>query len=500
MSRLREFGVEMNVAEFDGMADEDLDDLCEDLFGPQEEQFAERDDSEDEADEEGGDELAQPRRSAITSAARHRRAADERVENMRAEEALEKELGFTQPVRRRVIELRRQREHDWWLSSAWSRVLFCEEDHADAIVLGRIDQSLSRVPPPTSMGRVFELPKRISSIVFEPWVAHTTTEVNDTNTVATFYTGLLPDLTSVAHRSVVLSFNLRRFAACKTTMEEGTILLFCGSAVCTGPKGPAHSNAQCQRYVLFLNQLGIPATMQGYRLQNLVSKALAGWEIDLNAIHNKYPFNAQYKPVRFPGVIFRLDFEDESVVHASDAAADVSTKKEDQIVLIFFQSSKTIITGSRTRAKTRLVWTWVQANILREFKKINADVHVSEAEYRRAVAQEESIIEHTCRKIWHLNAERSQFDMFTDHTDEGTRVSEATHAAAAQSRKRSYADAIGDTLLNTSAANDDDDDVVAEVTPITRYINERSERHRMSGEQFVADWLAKNEPLIKKEI
>ena len=501
---LREMGVDFGVAEMGDVTDDALDDLCGELLGLDLDGGEGDDDKENEVD---GIELSNEEDAAAVAArrsatvARHRRAIDERIERMRAEETLEIKLGFTQPVQRRVIELRTQRENDWWLSSKFSRIMFCDDDHADAIVLSHIDQTLSDEPPPTGQGRVFELPKRISEIVFGPWVAWSTTEVVGTNTVATFYTDLLPDLTSVTHRAAPLCLNLRRFAACKATMAKGTILLFCGSAVCTGPKGPAESNAQCQSYVIWLNRLGIPASMQGYRLQNLVSKASAGWEIDLNAIHRKYPFNAQYKPARFPGVIFRFEFEEESVC-VDEAATGLTTRKEDQIVAIFFKSSRTILTGSKARAKTRLVWTWIHAHLMREFKKAYANTHTSEAAYRRAVAAEERIIEFTCDTIRLVGEQRGQFDALEKLPESGDAATDEVLRAARVSRKRPYAAVVQSSLLVDDVADEDWTEKMRDrpptSTPIGAYVQQRTSRE-LSGEDFVAEWLARNEALIKGE-
>jgi TATA-box binding protein (TBP) (component of TFIID and TFIIIB) len=333
-------------------------------------------------------------------------------------------------------------------------------------VLSRIDSALSNTPPPTGLRRVFELPKTLDEIVIEPYMASTTTEVIDTNSVATFYTGLLYNLNDVAHRAVVFCFNLRRFAACKTTMDEGTVLLFCGSAVCTGPKGPAQSNAQCQRYVLWLNQLGIPATMQCYKLQNLVSKASAGHGIELGDLHAKYPFNAQYKPNRFPAVILRLG---------------------DYIVIIVFKSGKAIITGSKTRQQTRLAWTLVQNKILREFKSNASDVHVTEAAFRRQVVDEQVTINYTCEKIRQLTEERAKFDALTSagsYAFASPSPARATAAAHAY-RKRTFAEALGDVLIEK-----------CENTPVARYIDEMLSPRTCTGEQFVTDWIAKNQNMM----
>lgn len=512
-SILRELDLCADVEEFGGLNGDELDDLNHDLFGDgklvdeDEEELAElpppiANDDDDLFDDTGNAQDLRSRRAA--AAARHKRAADERIERMAEQEAFERELGFTQPVQRQLITLRTQRPHDWWLSAAGAATMYSDDDHATEIVMAHINRSLSSKAPPTSLGRVIDLPKRLSAIRFEPWVAQTTTEVVDTNSVATFYTGLLPHLPDVALRSVVFCFNLRRFAACKTTMSDGTILLFCGSAVCTGPKGPARSNAQCQRYVLWLNRLGIPATLQGYRLQNLVSKASAGFEIDLNLLHTKYPFHAQYKPHRFPGVIFRLDFEDETVLNAEQSMT-LGTRRQDQIVAIFFKSSKTIITGSRTRAKTRLVWTLILNMILREFKRVTNDqVHVSEAAYRRLVHEERSIIDYTCQHIQRIASERANFDLFSGDAADGdvpptpallNDVRTAHDEAARASRKRQFAETLGDFFLSEDA----EAERRGAPSPVGRFVDARMAALRGRDQsEIVASWVARNVPLINQ--
>jgi len=504
MSFLRELDLCGGVEEFGGLNGEELDDLSNDLFGDGQlidedeldvlngvAETAVGDDDDLFEDATSAAHAADVRSRRADAAARHKRAADVRIERMAEQERLERELGFTQPVQRQVIPLRVQRPYDWWRSAAGAATMYCDDDHATEMVIAHINRSLSSKAPPTSLGRVIELPKRISHIRFEPWVAETTTQVVDTNSVATFYTGLLPHLPDVAHRSVVFCFNLRRFAACKTTMSDGTILLFCGSAVCTGPKGPARSNAQCQRYVLWLNRLGIPATLQGYRLQNLVSKASAGFEIDLNLLSTKYPFEAQYKPGRFPGVIFRLNFEDETVLN-DEQSVTLGCKRQDQIVAIFFKSSKTIITGSRTRAKTRLVWTFLENHVLREFKRVSSDpVHVSEAAYRRLVSEERSIIDYTCRNIQRLAAERAGFDTMVDAAPLQHVKSEHDDEARA-SRKRPFGDVIGEFFQA-------DEEEKPGASALARAIAARvSALKSVDRGEIIANWLARKLPLINR--
>ncbi len=505
MSIWRELDLCDGVAEFGDMNGEELDDLQADLFGDG--QLGDDDDDDLDAptavhlngeDDDLFDDTSDIATRRAAAVARQKRAADERIEAMAEQERLERELGFTQPVQRQIIPLRVQRPNDWWFSSAGAATMYSDDDHATEMVLALINRSLSSHAPPAGLGRVVDMPKRISDIRFEPWVAHTTTEVVDTNSVATFYTGLLPHLPDVAYRSVVFCFNLRRFAACKTKMSDGTILLFCGSAVCTGPKGPARSNAQCQRYVLWLNQLGIPATLQGYRLQNLVSKASAGWEIDLNLLHQKYPYKAEYKPWRFPGVIFRFDLEKEIDLNAEQSAT-VNGRPEDQIVVIAFKSSKTIITGSHTRAKTSIFWTFFENCVLREFKRVSSNpVAVSEAAYRRLVGEERSIIEFTCRNIHRLAAERATFDALADNealysvTDGAGCEYEAKARAC---RKRPFADTLEEFLIGNDATSVEP----LQETPIAKFVDARvaALRGRDQGE-LIANWLARNATLINK--
>jgi TATA-box binding protein (TBP) (component of TFIID and TFIIIB) len=490
-----------DLQEFGEMNGDELDDLANELNG--ESVVAEEDDDEEQLenqalagagiddDDDLFDDNARARKALALE--RQRRAADERIEKMMEQERLEKQMGFIAPVRRQIISLRKQRPYDCWLSSAGARTMYDDDAHATEMVLAHINQLSPNVnPPPSGLGRAFDLPKKISAIRFDPWVAYTTTEVVDTNSVATFYTGLLPDLASVAHRAVACCFNIRRFAACKTTMEEGTILLFCGSAVCTGPKGPSRSNAQCQRYVMWLNQLGIPATMQGYRLQNLVSKASAGWEVDLNLLHTKFPFNAQYKPLRFPGVIFRLDFESESKF-SNDQGAAMGDDVEDKVVAIIFKSTKTIITGSRVRAKTRIVWTYILNTLLREFKRdtSGSDVRVTEAAYRRMVSEERSIIDYTCRNINRIASERANYDMLVDNPVLADVKSEFDEAARC-SRKRSFADTLGEFFTSDDAAPERK----GSPSSLARVNATRVAAIRRDPAEMIAKWVACNTPLI----
>lgn len=468
---MRELDIGVPLAELDGFNDEadghDDDDALAEMLGAVNLDDNEEDDDDDDNDDDD------PGADAITETAQARqaraRATYERLERARAEQATERALGFTQPMRRRVIEARRIGKHERWCSSAGAATIYDADKHADQLILAHTRADSLAQPPPTSLGQAAAVPKSLASIQFDRFVLHSTTIVEDTNSVATFYTGILPNLAEVAHRCGAISFNLFKFAADKMALEMGTMLLFVGSGVATGPKGAELSLIQCQEYVLLLNRLGIPATMQGYRLQNLVSKASAGWELDLNAIYLKFPLNAQYKP-RFPGLIFRLDCG--------------------QLVAIFFKSGKVIITGSKSRAETRMIWTYLQNYVLRNFKMRPTDGHVTEAVYRRSVANESSIIEFTCSSlaedlaiaraaaaIQQTSFEREAYDMLIDGD---TKLEPPADVRAY--RKRTFADALGDVL-----ASDDDEE---NVSPIGNYLaNDRIAATR---------WLSHRPTLIKR--
>jgi len=410
--------------------DDDDDDDDDDAGAADDEEDDEDDEDDDEPeddrnDDDDEDDDASDEVVGQRDAAKRRRedALDQLALAALEQRAAERALGFSQPVRVRKIDYSPFDPHGWVFDDHAAQTVYNVDRSADEHILSMTARESSAVAPPSGTARVYELPTAIDAIVFERWMLHTPV-VTPTNSVATFYVGFLPDLADLVQRCAAFSFNPKRFAACVARFRGGTVLTFTsGSAVCTGPSGPALSNAKCQEFVLLLNQLRVPATMQNYRLQNVVSSAAVGFPLHLDRIAARYPMNADYKPNRFPGCIFRVGIG--------------------QVVAIFYKSGKCILTGLKTRTETRIVWMLLHSRVLREFRADAARTHVSERLYRQHVVDDASVIEATCSTIDRVLRRRASFDA-AGVKREGA---EAAHAERAEM----LADAVRRELLDGDA-------------------------------------------------
>jgi len=374
------------------------------------------DDDEDDDDNDGDDAGSGKRRRVDALDTLALAAIEKRLEN--------DVHGFSQPVQLRQLEYTAFDPDGWIFDDAAAQIVYNDDRSADERILSMTARESPTTPPPSGGARVCELPAHLEAIVFERWMLRTTPVIVDTNSVATFYIGFLPDLFDLVQRCAGFSFNPKRFAACVARFGGGTVLTFTsGSAVCTGPSGPALSNAKCQEFVLLLNQLRVPATMQKYRLQNVVSNAAVGFPLHLDRIAARFPMNADYKPKRFPGCIFRLGIG--------------------QAVAIFFKSGKCILTGLKTRTETRIVWTLLHARVLREFRADVAATHVSERSYRERVVDEASVIRATCASIGDVLTRRAAYDAVAVK-----RETPLAAAAARTERAAALADAVRAELLD----------------------------------------------------
>jgi hypothetical protein len=135
----------------------------------------------------------------------------------------------------------------------------------------------------------------------------------------------------------------------------------------------------CIELTTILNRVGIMAEVRDFAIQNVVSTAAAGFEVDLFELAQQYPINAHYDPDCFPGLTFRLT--------------------KGQLVFIVFKSGKCIITGVASRIDSLLAWRWFHSCVLWEFEMQRAAKHEDEADYRRRRRRESSIIKPMCESV-----------------------------------------------------------------------------------------------------
>lgn len=399
IAEVGELGYGEDVDQLDEMeADEkEFQELQESLYrvNDDDDDDDEDDDSQDSTPEQDSAKLrtknANFRYTNLLARAQEREKRIQRV----ADDKLRREaLGFTYPIKLRTIVIEPTSDSAWILDAKAARVLYDPDAKADELIISKTILDGIDVAPPAGQKRVANLPSSFDSIKFEPFML-CAPQVSNTNTVATFHTGLLPDLYSIVKRSTATSLDPKRFAALlsRGSLCDGTVLLFpSGSAVCTGPKGPTESRVECMNFVTRLTQMCIPARLNTYLLQNVVSNAQCGFHLDLNGLARAYPLQSQFDPKKFPGLIFRIDSTGRSVA-------------------IFFKSGCVILTGFRTHEDTRVMWTWLFWNVLRPFRMDSNQRIVSEREYRRLHKESNNFIDLTCEVTAQVAEQRAMMDI-----------------------------------------------------------------------------------------
>lgn len=291
-------------------------------------------------------------------------------------------------------------EDDWlWNRDAAHTV--ADEDARTQQAILKLTTTYSRTVPPVRGARnKYVPPVALTHVRFERWMLQTTPKLYTTNVVSTFHLGGPVHLFYIVNRLLGVCFNPRCFAAAKLRCSKGTHLIFSGgSVVCAGANSVQMSRIACIDCTTLLTRIGIQAEVSKFTVQNVVSTADAGFQVDLFALAIAYPINAHHDPDCFPGLMFRL-----------------STS---QLVFIVFKSGKCIITGVSSRSQSLVAWRWFHSRILWEFEMKATVAHESEADYRRRWRQQSSMVQSMCESVRDITTARiaSLLDGEAEHAD-----------------------------------------------------------------------------------
>jgi TATA-box binding protein (TBP) (component of TFIID and TFIIIB) len=311
----------------------------------------------------------------------------ERVDPVRLEECvkmheLRTQLGFTIPTRFDVVDLTPRADNAWIFDARYAELEFSESASVHRHFRSAVDFRLEpNGPIPMGSGRVFEVPNRLSDLRFPPRSMYCTPQLLEANMVATFGISHTIDLNELAHRVVACGYNSRRFAALSLRISNARTALFFsrGSVVCTGSKGTLLAISACLEFVTILHRICLkPTEFCDYGLRNVVNNAGVGFRVNLTKLAERYRMNAQYKPTRFPGLVFRLNCR--------------------QRVFIVF-ACQVIETGFKNRFEALIWWRWFHAHVLWEFRLAKDDDGDTDAENRRKVANDTQVVNETCQRI-----------------------------------------------------------------------------------------------------
>lgn len=187
------------------------------------------------------------------------------------------------------------------------------------------------------------------------------------NVVAGWNIGLLLNNAKIAleKRGLAVEYNPRSFAAMVLNLGGHdcpftTVLLFdTGNVVGTGADTEELALLSAWNVVSLLNDHGIPAQVRDFKIHNIVSHFYCGFQINLYAIHDRFPGTSNFDPENFPGVIVR-------------------PVEQTSIVFLIYRSGRIVMTGAHRRSEIVDSHRWIY-NICVHFK---ADSMVGASEYR----------------------------------------------------------------------------------------------------------------------
>lgn len=108
---------------------------------------------------------------------------------------------------------------------------------------------------------------------------------------------------------------------------QATILLFrSGKGICTGAKNVEEAEAAVKKFTEELKAKGFNVEEANVAVQNMVTSADLGFEVDVAEIAAKH--KCAYEPERFPGAVFKF--------------------KESGKTLLVFSSGKVVCVGAKT--------------------------------------------------------------------------------------------------------------------------------------------------------
>lgn len=161
------------------------------------------------------------------------------------------------------------------------------------------------------------------------------------NVVATYKLSvrLNPKKISFERRDVPVKFNPSRFAAMTINIEingtSATILAFSsGNVVHTGAKTEDESRLSAWYFIRFLNsRLNIPATLEDFKITNMVCDMKIGFEVNLYSLHEELGARSKFEPNDFPACRIWVGENDKrkSLIYFSGGCVLTGCQTRDQI-------------------------------------------------------------------------------------------------------------------------------------------------------------------------
>jgi TATA-box binding protein (TBP) (component of TFIID and TFIIIB) len=313
-------------------------------------------------------------------------------------ESMRRTFGFAAAVRLDTVDITYSpASHAWLTDPVRSEALISESGRVHAAIRAAIDPTSSDVPPPMGCANTHAVPSSLADVQLPRWAA-VAPKLSASNTVTTMHTNVEPDQTALATNHHSTTFNSRSFAAVKIKRRDTCLLFRSGAAVIAGPPGHRAALNACLDFTLLLQRMDMMPFEPLCKLQNIVTNA-ACFPIDLDLLARMYPVHARYEVTRFPGLVFRFG-------HGK------------AWVFIIFPSGNVIGTGFDSWLTANIMFRWLFAYILVEFKDAKSTAsHESAAEKKNRTYNNDSVFRSTQRAIEVACFKRTYADLMRAQVD-----------------------------------------------------------------------------------
>lgn len=230
------------------------------------------------------------------------------------------------------------------------------------------------------------MPGAIEAIRLPRWVC-VAPKLRASNTVSTVHIGCEPNQERLATNYTSTTFNPNSFAAIKMRRTATGLFFRSGSAVVAGARGQLASSNACIEFVRQLQRMHPMPFEPTCKLQNIVVNARC-FPIDLDLLAQRYSVHARYEITRFPGLVFRFG-------HGR------------AWVFIIFPSGNVIATGFSSWVEANLVFRWLFAHVLCEFKDSKAAARETAAEKKNRAFNNDAAFAVAMRAITRVGLKRS---------------------------------------------------------------------------------------------
>lgn len=344
--------------------------------------------------ENDNDAMAEDANNVGTTTSRPTRQYIERaVERQLRLQEIRDFFGLPRSVRLEEVDVTANVSDTAWLTDPQHAYSHLETGCVHAAIRKATDVTKTKRPE-LGCGNTCQTPSSVASIRLPAW-ANVAPKLNQSNTVSTVQTNCLPQQERFAASFPSTNFDRRSFAANKVRMDSTGLFFERGSGVVAGAQGSMPSRIACAQFVATLQRMdslpfGISST-----LQNIVCCSSC-FRIDLEQLAQRYRLNTRYEVTRFPGLIFRPG--------------------PGPWVFIIFPE-KMIGTGFVSWVDANIVWRWLFANVLCEFKDKKDSLQESAAEKKNrmynsnasfATGLRAMIAETTLRSTWVSECQASQ--------------------------------------------------------------------------------------------